>query len=128
MTQGRKEAFRLDPIGAVRRSNGEIHLEIGEPYRPALKALDHFSHVMVFWWADRLDDEKSRSVMQTRPPYAEDHVTGIFATRSPLRPNPIAMTTCKILAVDEGAGTVQVADIDALEGTPIVDLKAYFPV
>lgn len=42
--------------------------------------------------------------------------------------NPIAMTTCKMLEVNEKDGTIQVADIDAYDGTPIVDLKAYFPV
>jgi len=44
------------------------------------------------------------------------------------RPNPIAMTTCKILKIDETNGIVHIADIDAYNGTPIVDLKAYFQV
>lgn len=83
---------------------------------------------MVFWWADRCDDDAGRTTFQCRPPYAEDHVTGVFATRSPYRPNPIAMTTCRVVGLDEAAGTVQVADIDAHDGTAIVDLKAYFPV
>jgi len=52
----------------------------------------------------------------------------VFATRAEYRPNPIAMTTCKILNVDEIMGIVKVADIDAYDDTPIVDLKAYFPV
>jgi tRNA (Thr-GGU) A37 N-methylase len=83
---------------------------------------------MVFWWADKHDNEKSRGIMQTGPPYAKGKVTGVFATRAEYRPNPIAMTTCKLLAVDENSGTVGVAEIDAFDGTPIIDLKAYFPV
>jgi tRNA (Thr-GGU) A37 N-methylase len=55
-------------------------------------------------------------------------LTGIFATRAPHRPNPITLTTCKILSVDETNGVVQVAEIDALDGSPVIDLKAYFPV
>ena len=123
-----EKTSHIHPIGTIRRSGDSVSLEILEPFRPALKQLEHFSHVMVFWWADKHDNEKSRSIMQTEPPYAEGKVTGVFATRAEYRPNPIAVTTCKLLAVDGGSGIVQVADIDAYDGTPIVDLKAYFPV
>lgn len=122
------ETYQIHPIGYVRRTENGIHLEIGESFRPALKQLDRFSHVMVFWWADRFDNEEYRSMLQCRPPYAEEHLTGVFATRAPYRPNPIGMTTCRLLEVDEESGVVQVADLDAFDGTRIVDLKAYFPV
>jgi tRNA (Thr-GGU) A37 N-methylase len=84
---------------------------------------------MVFWWADWFDNAEYREnpdLLQCRPPYAQEHVSGVFATRSPYRPNPIAMTTCKLLGVDEDQGRVWVADIDAVDGTWVVDLKAYF--
>jgi len=123
-----EQAFHIHPIGYIRRSAASINLEILEPFRRALKQLDHFSHVMVFWWADKHDNENSRSIMQTEPPYAKGKVTGVFATRAEYRPNPIAVTTCKLLAVDEAGGVIQVANIDAYDGTAIVDLKAYFPV
>jgi tRNA (Thr-GGU) A37 N-methylase len=83
---------------------------------------------MVFWWAHRHDNERSRTTLQCEPPYAKGKITGVFATRAEYRPNPIAVTTCKIVAVHEPTGTVTVADIDAYDGSPIVDLKAYFPV
>lgn len=124
----KREIFQIYPIGYIRRSEDVINLEILEPFRPALKQLDHFSHVMVFWWADKHDNKKSRSATQCEPPYAKGIVTGVFATRAEYRPNPIAMTTCEILKVDEVKGTVQIANIDAYDGTPIIDLKAYFPV
>jgi tRNA-Thr(GGU) m(6)t(6)A37 methyltransferase TsaA len=128
-TEERKEkTFSLRPIGYIRRADKSANLEIMKAYRPALKQLNNFSHVMVFWWADKHDNEKSRSIMQTEPPYAKGKVTGVFATRAEYRPNPIAMTTCKLLAVDEDGGVVRVAEIDAFDGSPIVDLKAYFPV
>lgn len=123
-----KKEFRIFPIGTIQRSDDEIVLKILEPYRPALRQLEHFSHVMVFWWADRNDNEKSRGILQTEPPYAAGKITGVFATRAEYRPNPIAMTTCKLLSVDEKEGSVKVADIDAFDGTPILDLMAYFPV
>jgi len=127
-TTNKKETYQMFPIGQIHRTEKGINLEILEPYRPALKQLNHFSHVMVFWWANKHDNPKSRNIMQTRPPYAKDKLTGVFATRAEYRPNPIAMTTCKILNINEKTGTIQIADIDAYDGTPIVDLKAYYPV
>jgi len=120
--------YEMRPIGTVRRDGAQIQLEISEAYRPALKQLEHFSHVMVFWWADQFDTDEYRDMLQSRPPYAEEHLTGVFATRSPYRPNPIAMTTCPLVAVDEEQGLLTVSDIDAFEGTAILDLKAYYPV
>ena len=124
----KQESYNVHPIGYVRRLEGEIRLEILETYRPGLKQLDQFSHVIVFWWADKMDTEEFRSKTQCRPPYAEEHLTGVFATRAEYRPNPVALTTCKILAVDEQNGILNIANIDAFDGTPIIDLKAYFPV
>jgi tRNA-Thr(GGU) m(6)t(6)A37 methyltransferase TsaA len=124
----KQESYHMHPIGYVRRLEDEIQLQILDPYRPGLKQLEHFSHVMVLWWADQMDTEEFRSMMQCKPPYAEEHLTGVFATRAEYRPNPVALTTCKILAVDEQEGILTVANIDAYDGTPIVDLKAYFPV
>ena len=127
-SDGSGTAFEIFPIGHVRRDDDGIRLEVLEPYRPALKELDEFSHVIALWWADQVADDECRQVLQCNPPYAEDHLTGVFATRSPLRPNPVAATTCKILSSDEEAGVVRIAEIDALDGTPVLDLKAYFPV
>jgi tRNA-Thr(GGU) m(6)t(6)A37 methyltransferase TsaA len=120
--------FQMRPIGTIRRNDQTVALEIEEAYRPALKQLENFSHIMVFWWADRFDSEEHRNKLQTRPPYAGEHLTGVFATRSPYRPNPIAITTCKLRGADEESGLIHVAGIDAYDGTRIVDLKAYFPV
>ena len=123
-----EDAFSILPIGKVQRSDDGVRLDILEPYRPALQNLDLFSHVMVFWWAHFHDNEQSRTKLETRPPYAQGHVMGVFATRAEYRPNPIAMTTCRIIGVDVASGIVRVADIDALDGSPLIDLKAYFPV
>ena len=123
-----EKIFQMFPIGYIRRNEKGISLEILEPYRAALKQLNHFSHVMVFWWAHKHDNQKSRSALQCEPPCAKGKITGVFATRAEYRPNPIAMTTCKILKLDESQGIITVAEIDAYDQTPIVDLKAYFPV
>lgn len=126
--QVQTERFWMAPIGRIRRGDDQVVLEIDEAFRSALEDLDQFSHVMVFWWADAFDNAADRARLHIRPPYAPDRSIGVFATRSPFRPNPIAMTTCPVLAVDVAAGRVTVADIDAYDGTRIVDLKAYLPV
>jgi tRNA-Thr(GGU) m(6)t(6)A37 methyltransferase TsaA len=116
------------PVGRVRRSNGRVLLEIEEPFRPALLGLGGFSHVIVLWSFDRFASDEDRGTLQVDLPYAPDHRAGVFACRSPRRPNPIGLTVCPIVTVDEQAGLVEVTAIDAFDGTGILDLKAYFPV
>jgi tRNA (adenine37-N6)-methyltransferase len=121
--------FQLHPIGTVRQPHErDYRLEILPRYRPALKQLEHFSHVIAVWWAHEHDTPQSRAITTCEPPYAEGKVTGLFACRAEYRPNPVALTTCRILGVDEAAGIVHVAWIDAHDSTPLLDLKAYFPV
>jgi tRNA-Thr(GGU) m(6)t(6)A37 methyltransferase TsaA len=127
-TDGRTGTYEVHPIGYVRSAESGSYLEVLEPFRPALKQLDQFSHVIVVWWADRHDDEQSRSMMQCKPPYAADKLTGVFACRAEYRPNPVAITVCKMVTVDDAQGVIPVEYIDAYDGTPILDLKAYFPV
>lgn len=122
------QTFTLRPVGYVREVEGMPTLQILEPYRPALKELRQFSHVYVFWWFDQNDNEEARANLQDDLPYAPGTVAGVFASRSERRPNPLAMTICLILDVDEAAGTVVVPWIDAFNGTPILDMKPYVPV
>ena len=124
----KQEIFKISPIGHINKAKYGIQLKILEPFRPALKQLNHFSHLIVFWWSNRFDTERYRSTIQCKPPYAKKKLTGVFACRSPVRPNPIMITTCRILDIDEEEGVIVVSDIDAFEGTPIIDLKPYIPV
>jgi tRNA-Thr(GGU) m(6)t(6)A37 methyltransferase TsaA len=121
-------AWTPRPVGRVQRSNGRVLLEIDGPVRPALLGLGGFSHVIVLWSFDRFASDEDRATLQVDLPYAPGHRAGVFACRSPRRPNPIGLTVCPIVAVDEDAGLVEVAAIDAFDGTSILDLKAYFPV
>lgn len=123
-----KKTYKIYPVGYIQRIKNNTFLEILEPFRPALKQLDQFSHIMVFWWADKHDNNDSRNIVQTKLPYADGKEAGVFACRSEYRPNPIAITVCKILKIDEKNGTVQINNIDAYDGTGILDIKAYIPV
>lgn len=127
---GKLKTYQLLPIGMVRASdeNQHYYLQIDEPYRAGLKQLDQFSHVMIFWWADRMDTEKYRSIMTTQLPYAPGVEAGVFACRSEYRPNPIAVTLMALISIDLENGIVVLPWIDAFDGTPVLDLKPYIPI
>ena len=117
----------LRPIGHVRRDGG-VRLEVDGPYRDGLARLEQFEYAIVLWWVDGHDNEESRSILQTELPYAPGVTAGVFACRSEYRPNPIAMTVCRIAKVEEAVGRVWLGDIDAFEGSPLLDIKPYIPV
>ncbi len=128
MSEQSVERFELFPIGYVRRRGGKMYLEIRAPYTPALKELEHFSHVQVLWWISQFDEDMFRQTTQTDHTPYEAPTLGVFACRSPVRPNPIGLTVAEILSVDQEQGLVQVRNLDAYDDTPILDLKVYIPV
>ena len=120
--------FSVTPIGAVHADRGSFFIEVAKPYRPALQGLDGFSHMLVLWWGDRVDTGECRSATACEKPYTKGPETiGIFATRSPVRPNPIAVSVAPVLGVDAAAGVIRAAYIDADDGTPVLDIKPYLP-
>lgn len=124
-----QKEFTLAPIGHIRTSTEGFYLDINPAYRPALKGLEGFSHLNVFWWCHFFDQAEYRKTVECEQPYKKSPARlGIFATRSPLRPNPIALTAVAIKQLDPERGCVEVYYIDAENGTPIVDLKPYHPV
>ncbi|MDD8045944.1 MAG: tRNA (N6-threonylcarbamoyladenosine(37)-N6)-methyltransferase TrmO [Verrucomicrobiota bacterium] len=119
-------SFTLNTIGYVRIENEKTLLVLEPEYEPGLLGLDGFSHVHVLWWFDRNDNPKDRAVLQVHPRGNPDNpLTGVFATRSPRRPNLLAKTLCKIIAVR--GNIIEIESIDALDQTPIIDLKPFIP-
>jgi tRNA (adenine37-N6)-methyltransferase len=119
--------FQLSPVGFVRREGDSVQIAILPEYQSALKELPTFSHAQILWWFSEFDDESSRKTTQFDHMPFEAPPLGVFACRSPLRPNPIGLSTVKILAVDHELGLLIIADMDAYDGTPILDIKAYMP-
>ena len=123
-----QETYHMHPIGYIRQSEQDFFIEILEPYRPALKGLDQFGHVQVFWWFHQHDNAEYRGILEAELPYAPPGtVFGMFACRGPVRPNLIGITTCSVLSVDVDKGIVVIPWIDAAPDTPILDLKPYEP-
>ncbi|HMK36137.1 MAG TPA: tRNA (N6-threonylcarbamoyladenosine(37)-N6)-methyltransferase TrmO [Desulfomonilaceae bacterium] len=120
------EVYSVQPIGKVSKSFGKNSLEIFPRFRDGLLGLDKFSHVLVFYWFDRNDSAEKRATLRVHPRGDKANpLSGVFATRSPFRPNLIGLTVCKIRSVDESG--IVVEDIDAFDGSPIIDLKPYMP-
>lgn len=117
--------IEMKVIGSVRHAGGYA-VEINREYRAGLTALDEFSHVMILWVFDKAVWDSRALCMP--PAYRKlDHDIGIFATRSPFRPSPVAVSTARILSVDTVSGLVQLDWMDAEDGSPVIDLKPYHP-
>ena len=118
----------VKPIGKVRNNEKGTFIEVEACCIPALQALDGFQNINILWWFSEFDDEQSRSTLQTEKPYKNGpEVLGVFATRSPLRPNPIALTTVDVIHIDYEKGVIHIAYIDADDNTPVLDIKPYTP-
>lgn len=118
----------LNPIGRVRANHSGFRLEIDPAYHAALRGLEGFSHLNILWWFDGCDDPESRALLETPKPYrqAPDSL-GIFATRSPQRPNPIALSPIYVLNLDLENGLIETPFMDARDQSPILDIKPYHP-
>ena len=120
--------MELKCIGVVKYTEKSIVIKIGVPYIKGLKSLEGFGHINVLWWFSECDDLESRSVLELEQPYRNaPEKVGVFASRSPERPNPIALTVSQVLGINYQSGEIHVAFIDAADGSPVLDIKPYIP-
>jgi len=118
-------AYVVRPIGKVAMRDGRTFIEIEPRYEAGLRGLERHSYVDVVWWFDKNDTPRGRSVLEVHPRGDRTlPLTGVFATHSPFRPNLIGITRCDIVGI-EGA-VIEVREIDAFDGTPVLDLKGDF--
>lgn len=116
-------SYTVRPIGRVENQKGQPpRIVLFERFADGLLGLDGWSHVNVFWWFHKNDVPQKRGILRVHPRgNKKNPLTGVFATRSPVRPNLVALTVCKIVSVEGSAITVE--RIDAFDGTPVLDLK-----
>lgn len=123
-----QDSRTVQTIGAINPTDNGFAIQLDATYREALIGLSDFSHAIILWWAHRADDSDHRERLTYEKPYqksADDW--GVFATRSPSRPNPIGLSLVALQDVDIPQGVISVPFIDAEPGTPIIDVKPYFP-
>ena len=131
----RKSKIQLQSIGRVIRGRPwppgderweelESDIEIDPAWTEALDGLDGFSHIWVVWWLDRSPAGDVLDSMHVHPQGRQEMPEmGIFATRSPRRPNPIAITAVRLL--ERRDNRLRVLGLDASVDSPILDLKPY---
>jgi tRNA (adenine37-N6)-methyltransferase len=107
------------PKGLGAKHDAEGVIEVLREFEPGLKDIEGFSHLFVLWVFDRADGV---SLVAT-PPADERRPHGVFATRSPRRPNPIGLTVVELLRRD--GLSLRVRGVDMLDRTPVLDIKPY---
>ena len=121
------DKYRLSPLGMIRKIENDYYLYINQDANISLEELQGATHLRVFWWFHRFDSMKYRIVQEVNPPYENAPRTGVFASRSPVRPNPIAMTTVEIQGWDLNNNRIKVSEMDCFDKTPLIDIAAYVP-
>lgn len=129
-------AIFMQPVGYVQNQvhdkkddawGGDLSTIILEnEYHTGLKGLEGFSHAMVIFYLDQAKYERETH-LQRRPRDRDDMpMVGIFSQRTKDRPNNIGVTAVQIVSVDDKSLTVK--GLDAIDGTPVLDIKPYYPV
>jgi tRNA-Thr(GGU) m(6)t(6)A37 methyltransferase TsaA len=108
------------PIQPSMAGGARSTVEVFEPYRQGLKDLEGFDRIWLIYWFHRASEPK---LLVT--PFLDNQQRGLFATRAPTRPNPIGISSVRLLRVEGKILTV--ADVDILDGTPLLDIKPYVP-
>ena len=120
-----ESSFDLFPIGTIEREDGHCYIVLDSKYQPGLKGLESHDYVNVVYWFDKNDTPEKRAVLQVHPRGDNANpLTGVFATHSPFRPNLIAITKCDIISIKDNV--IEIKEIDAFDGSPVLDLKGDF--
>jgi tRNA-Thr(GGU) m(6)t(6)A37 methyltransferase TsaA len=107
------------PKGMGAKHEAEGVIEVLREFEPGLKDIDGFSHLYIIWEFDRAGEFSLSATVPTDP----DRSHGVFATRSPRRPNPVGLTVVELLRRD--GTSLHVRGLDMLDRTPVLDIKPY---
>ncbi|MEN8123878.1 MAG: tRNA (N6-threonylcarbamoyladenosine(37)-N6)-methyltransferase TrmO [Bacteroidota bacterium] len=99
---------------------GDFKIVLNEKFTKGLKLLDTFTYIYVIYYLDKVIRNNE---MIISPPWANQQEVGVFASRSPNRPNPIGISIVKILKIIENK--IYISGIDAFDETPVLDIKPY---
>lgn len=108
------------PIQSVAARGIAGSIELDSAYREGLKDIDGFSYLILIYHLHLM-----KNVGLTVVPFLDDQPHGVFATRSPKRPNPIGLSIVRLIRMQET--TLFIQDVDIVDGTPLLDIKPYVP-
>ncbi len=106
----------------ARELGGIFRAEIDPPFRKGLQGLEAGMPVILLYWTGQ-----ARRDMIVLHPAHREAPTGVFALRSPSRPNPIAVAVVRLVGIDPAAGQLDFDALDAFDGTPLLDIKPWLP-
>lgn len=109
-------------VRAARETGHSARIELEPAFIPGLEGLEVGQGVILIYWMNHA----RRDLIRQAPRHAEG-TRGTFALRSPVRPNPLAMSAVRITAIDADKGIVEIDAIDCFDGTPLVDIKPWVP-
>ena len=110
-----KVPFQPDP-----EAQGEFYIELNPEYKKGLYLLEQSEYIYVLFYIDRL---KEKVTMLAKPPMAGGKEVGLFASRSPRRPNPIGLSAVRLKRIE--GNRLDISGIDTLDNTPLLDIKPY---
>ncbi len=121
-----KKTIQIKPIGVVNTANHVFSIQLDKEFLPALTNIEGFSHLQIIWWGHLYDNPQYRANIISKKPYTKgpDKI-GVFATLSPVRPNPILITTIAVQNIDYEKGIIYTPYVDAESGTLVLDIKPY---
>jgi tRNA-Thr(GGU) m(6)t(6)A37 methyltransferase TsaA len=108
------------PIQTVAAQGVRGRIELDPAYVPALADLDGFTHLHLITYLHRTGGVSLRVT-----PYLDSRRRGVFATRSPKRPNPIGLSIVRLVGIEDAV--IHIEEVDLLDGTPLLDIKPYVP-
>ena len=111
-------------IGRISLDNG-YNLVVDDAYRRGLFNLEGFSHVLVLWHAHQLGNAGTSALIASKPYVNGPESIGVFATRSPYRPNSVCLSVAQIVSLNVAEGLLKLSWIDAADSSPILDIKPY---
>jgi tRNA (adenine37-N6)-methyltransferase len=125
--------MRIIPIGKIRTpykdkapyqplpdKNDKFYIELDEEYLPALTRIEEFKYIYLIYYLHKAPDKFSLVI---RPPWSGNKNIGLFASRSPARPNPIGLSVVKLKSIRNNK--IYIDGIDAFDNTPLLDIKPY---
>ncbi len=121
--------FQVTPIGQTTIDGDDFNVVVDPDYRRGLLGLEGFSHAIISWWANKhaASELHDSLVIEGTTYTGGPDRTGVFSTRTPLRPNPIALSVAAITSVNIDTGVVGLGWLDTMHETPVLDIKPYFP-
>jgi len=129
------KALKIEPIGVIEtpfhepagtpiqpsRANGALgKVRVGPKFWRGLQNLTGFERIWLVYW---LHKQPGSSLVVT--PFLDQQPRGVFATRAPTRPAPIGISAVRLMGIEDGV--LEVADVDMIDGTPLLDIKPYIP-